>query len=106
MNSCSTPALRISIPEIAPVPSNLIVPSTTYPPELIEIAQNRVQYLKEIDRLQPIAVTSKTMEPLIQSVSERINDAKPTWLAHPRPGLWQMAACGPRYSRHYLAAFR
>ena len=50
---------------------------TTYPPEVVAIAQNRVQYLKEIDRLQPIAITSKTMEPLVQSVSERINDAKP-----------------------------
>ncbi len=43
-----------------------------YPPEVVAIAQNRVQYLKEIDRLQPIAITSKTMEPLVQSVSERI----------------------------------
>ena len=39
------------------------------------IAQNRVQYLKEIDRRQPIAITSKSMGPLIQSVSERIHDA-------------------------------
>jgi putative transposase len=50
---------------------------STYPPQLVMIAQNRMQYLKEIDRLQPIAITLKTMEPLVQSVSERINDAKP-----------------------------
>lgn len=50
---------------------------SAYPLELVAIAQNRVQYLKEIDRRQPIAITSKTMEPLIQYVSERINDTKP-----------------------------
>jgi putative transposase len=50
---------------------------STYPAELVVMAQNRVQYLKEIDRLQPIAITSKTMEPLIRSVSERIKDTKP-----------------------------
>lgn len=43
-----------------------------YPPELIAAVQNRVQYLKEIDRQQPIPITSKSMEPLICSVSERI----------------------------------
>jgi putative transposase len=48
-----------------------------HPVELVVMAQNRVQYLKEIDRLQPIAITWKTMEPLIQSVSQRINDTKP-----------------------------
>jgi len=48
-----------------------------YPPELIAAVQNRVQYLKEIDRQQPIPITSKSMEPLICSVSERINDTKP-----------------------------
>jgi putative transposase len=50
---------------------------SVYPPELVRIVQGRVQYLKEIDRQQPIAITSKTMEPLIRSVSERINDTKP-----------------------------
>ena len=50
---------------------------SVYPPELVRVAQCRVQYLKEIDRQQPIAITSKTMEPLIRSVSERINDTKP-----------------------------
>lgn len=48
-----------------------------YPPELVAVVQTRVRYLKEIDRQQPIAITSKTMEPLICSVSERINDTKP-----------------------------
>ena len=48
-----------------------------YPPELITAVQNRVQYLKEIDRQQPIAITSETMQPLISLVSERINDTKP-----------------------------
>ena len=48
-----------------------------YRPELVAVVQNRVRYLKEIDRQQPIPITSKTMEPLICSVSERINDTKP-----------------------------
>ncbi|MHB8656200.1 MAG: Mu transposase C-terminal domain-containing protein [Terriglobia bacterium] len=50
---------------------------STYPPELVARAQDREQYLKEIDRRQPIAITSKTMGPLIRSVAERIKDTKP-----------------------------
>jgi len=50
---------------------------TSYPAELVALAQTRVQYLKEIDRRQPVGVTSKNMEPLIQCVSERIGDRKP-----------------------------
>ncbi|MGO9437181.1 MAG: hypothetical protein ACLP00_23150 [Terracidiphilus sp.] len=50
---------------------------STYPPELIALAQVRMQYAKEIDRLQPIAITQRTIEPLIRSVSERIDDKKP-----------------------------
>jgi len=54
---------------------------STYPPELLALARNRVQYLKEIDRRQPIAITPKTVEPLIRSVSEGIKDVKPPgWL--------------------------
>lgn len=52
-----------------------------YAAELIALASNRVQYLKELDRQQPMAITPKTVEPLIQSVSERIKDPKPpSWL--------------------------
>ena len=50
---------------------------SNYPLELVTIAQSRVQYLKEIDRRQPTAITPETMAPLIRSVSDRINDAKP-----------------------------
>lgn len=50
---------------------------STYPPELVAVAERRVHYLKEVDRRQPIAITPKTMGPLIRSVSERINDTKP-----------------------------
>ena len=32
---------------------------------------------EEIDRLQPIAITSKTMRPVVRSIAERIGDAKP-----------------------------
>ncbi len=66
-----------------------------YPPELLAVVQNRVQYLKEIDRQQPIAITSKTVEPLICSVSKRINDTKP-------PG-WRTLA---RDYRKWLSAGR
>jgi len=52
-----------------------------YAADLIDLANNRVQYLKELDRQQPMAITPKTMEPLIRSVSERIKDPKPpSWL--------------------------
>jgi len=50
---------------------------STYPPELVALAQVRIQYVKEIERRQPIAVTQRTIEPLIRSISEQINDTKP-----------------------------
>lgn len=50
---------------------------SAYPSELIAVAEKRVQYLREIERQQPIGITSKNMESLIQSVSQRINDTKP-----------------------------
>jgi putative transposase len=54
---------------------------SAYPPELSALARTREQYLKEIDRRQPIAITKASMEPLIRSVSERIHDDKPPgWL--------------------------
>ena len=53
-----------------------------YPPELVALAAIRVEYLKEIDRRQPIAITQRTIEPLVRSVSERIKDVKPPGLAH------------------------
>ena len=80
------------------------MPSLPIRPNCVAIAQNRVQYLKEIDRLQPIAITSKTMEPLIQSVSERIHDAKPPgWRTLARDyGKWLRAGRDIRavISRH------
>lgn len=48
-----------------------------YSPELVAVAQSRVQYLKEIDRRPLAAITLKTLEPVIQFVAERINDRKP-----------------------------
>ncbi len=50
---------------------------STYPPELVDLATNRVKYLKEIHRKQPISVTQTAIEPLIESVSERSNDIQP-----------------------------
>jgi hypothetical protein len=57
---------------------------STYKPELVTLARIRVQYLKEIDRQQPIAITPRSTEPLIRSVSERINDTKPLAGAYSR----------------------
>ena len=68
---------------------------STYPPELVALARNRVRYLKEIDQRQPISITQRTIEPLIQSVSERIKDIKP-------PG-WRMVC---RDYRKWIAAGR
>ncbi|MGA2372333.1 MAG: Mu transposase C-terminal domain-containing protein [Candidatus Korobacteraceae bacterium] len=52
-----------------------------YPPELVALGRKREQYLKEIDRRQPISMTRTSMEPLIRLVSERVNDDKPPgWL--------------------------
>src|ERR1700674_4192747 len=48
-----------------------------YAPELVALARNREQYLKEIDRRQPMSITKTRMEPLIRLISERIMDEKP-----------------------------
>ncbi len=37
-----------------------------YLPELVVLGRKREQYLKEIDRLQPIPLTRTTLEPLIR----------------------------------------
>jgi putative transposase len=50
---------------------------SAYPRELVAMAQLRLQYLKELDKRQPIAISQRTIEPLIQLVSERIKDLKP-----------------------------
>lgn len=50
---------------------------STYPPELVALARKRVKYLKEIDQRQPISITQTAIEPLIESVSERIHDNDP-----------------------------
>jgi putative transposase len=48
-----------------------------YSPNLVELARTRIQYLKEIDRRQPISITQATIEPLTRAVAERVNDSKP-----------------------------
>ncbi len=48
-----------------------------YPSQLVALAQNRVQYLKEVDRRQPIVIEPKTLCPLIELVSQRLQDANP-----------------------------
>ena len=50
---------------------------SAYPSELVALAQLRLQYLKEIDRRQPIAISRRTLEPLVQSVADRIKEIKP-----------------------------
>jgi len=57
--------------------ANLARDLASYAPDLIHLAQMRVQYLKAIDRRQPMAITRKSMEPLIRSVAEEVNDVKP-----------------------------
>ena len=66
-----------------------------YPPELVELAKKRVQYLKEIDRRQPIAITRTTIELITRAVAERIKDSMP-------PG-WRTVC---RDYRKWLAAGR
>jgi putative transposase len=63
------------------ITANLNRDLSAYPPELVTLARNREQYLKEIDRRQPISITRTNVEPLIRLVSERIKDEKPPgWL--------------------------
>jgi putative transposase len=57
--------------------ANLDCALASYPAELIALAQRRLQYLKEIDRRQPIGITPKYIVPLIQQISENICDATP-----------------------------
>jgi putative transposase len=66
-----------------------------YPAELVNLAKTRIEYLKEIDRRQPIPITQGAIEPLVQSVAERISDRKP-------PG-WRTVC---RDYRKWLAAGR
>lgn len=63
------------------LPTKVARDLSAYSPELVTLARTREQYLKELDRQQPIAITRTSMEPLIRSVSERIKDDKPPgWL--------------------------
>jgi putative transposase len=66
-----------------------------YAPELVVLAKKRVQYLQEIDRQQPIAITQTTIQPLTCLVAARINDTNP-------PG-WRTVC---RDYRKWLAAGR
>jgi putative transposase len=66
-----------------------------YSPELLELAKKRVQYLQEIDRRQPIAITQTTIRPLTRVVAAKINDTNP-------PG-WRTVC---RDYRKWLAAGR
>ena len=77
-----------------------------YPPELVALGRKREQYLKEIDRRQPISMTRTSMEPLIRLVSERVNDDKPPgWLTVWR-SITQVGSRGPRRPGNHLKARR
>ena len=39
------------------LPEKLTRDLSAYPPDLVDLARNRIQYLKEIDRQQPISIT-------------------------------------------------
>lgn len=77
------------------LPKKLERDLSAYPPKLVAVAQVRLQYVKEIDRRQPMAVTQRTIEPLIRSVSEQIDDREPP--------SWRTAC---RDYRKWLAAGR
>lgn len=77
------------------LPVRLTGDLSEYPPPLITLARNRVQYLKEIDRRQPMAITPQTIGPLIESVAAEMKDAQP-------PG-WRMLS---RDYKKWLAAGR
>lgn len=49
----------------------------SYPEDLIVAAQARAQYLKEIDRRQPFALTALGLEPVIGEVANQAGDSKP-----------------------------
>src|SRR5439155_11727638 len=67
--------------EAGPIGESLNRDLSAYAPESVTLARNREQYLKEIDRRQPISITRTNVEPLIQLVAERIKDEKPPgWL--------------------------
>jgi len=61
----------------------------------VDLARSRVQYLKEIDRQQPIAITRTKVEALVRLIADRIGDSKP-------PG-WRTVC---RDYRKWLAAGR
>ena len=46
-------------------------------PELVALARNRMHYLKKIDTRQPIDMTLRVMQPLIQQLAEEIADPNP-----------------------------
>jgi putative transposase len=76
-------------------PEKLTRDLSAYPTELVDLARNRVQYLKEIDRQQPIAITRTKIEALVRLIADRIGDSKP-------PG-WRTVC---RAYRKWLAAGR
>ena len=61
----------------ATVPEKLTRDLSAYPAELVDLARNRVQYLKEIDRQQPIAITRTKIEDLVRLTADRIGDSNP-----------------------------
>jgi putative transposase len=76
-----------------------------YSPELVALARNRMHYLKKIDTRQPIDMTLRVMQPLIQQLAEEIADPNPPgwrtlcrdyrkWIASGR----DIRAITPRYS--------
>jgi len=48
-----------------------------YSSKLVELASIRIQYLKEIDRQQPISITRTAIESLIRAIAEKIQDGTP-----------------------------
>ena len=64
-------------PPLAEIDARLNRALTSFPIELVEIARHRVQYLKEIDRKQPMRMTRSAIEQVTHTLAESLNDANP-----------------------------
>lgn len=68
------------------------------PPDLVRKARIRLEYLKEIDRQQPISITQRTIQPLVLRVAAAIADSHPPgWRTVCRDyRKWRNAQCDIR----------
>ena len=65
-----------SRPSAEPIDVKLNRHLSTYASDLVDLARNRVKYLKEIDQRPSTSITQAAIEPLVREVSEKIKDTK------------------------------